>query len=400
MSTGGAGSSQLTFASPRDELAYHVYIGKASARGARWQRLLCGTVWSMHCFKLVILMLQLVRARARLLWMLAFAVPMLFIEYGAAAISHVRPAWSAIYHENVKVAVQLCNITTVLVSIIMSKPVSYATKSPLEVMLCLSAVQVFGQMRLATAANVYPIMAAAYMFMEVSQWLLDESGQAIIYPLGNLAIYLAFGIVLPVLLACAFEARSRHNFLIRHRQPLTKLGPFWQRVHSATVALESRLQERFNTLSPLVSAIFRIVGEDSLHFRYAQAACADPKLAGYHGYPVKPGQQLSWQRGQQAQHAAQQPAKPMPMPAPVAPVQQPGQTQQQRRKVRACALRLARARQQLMHSVPDDTVRYNTILAGIGSCLFMIVLLALTEKYAPEEYNRLWVAVSSFFFFD
>ena len=49
------------------------------------------------------------------------------------------------YHEHVKVALQLCNCATVLVSLILSAGREGAAKSPLEIMLGLAGVQVFGQ---------------------------------------------------------------------------------------------------------------------------------------------------------------------------------------------------------------------------------------------------------------
>ena len=47
----------------RDELAFHIYNGKTTAPTSRWQRLLCGTVWALHCFKLLILALHMTQAR-------------------------------------------------------------------------------------------------------------------------------------------------------------------------------------------------------------------------------------------------------------------------------------------------------------------------------------------------
>ncbi|KAK9823684.1 hypothetical protein WJX72_004624 [[Myrmecia] bisecta] len=216
MARGAEAGIDLTFHNPRDELAFYWSTGKASLTWARWQRLLCGTVWSLQCFKLVLLSVQLPLARARLLWVLAFTATTVCLEFSAAVLSLLRPSWSILHHETIKVAVQLCNCTTVLVGVFMSNPEDYLIKSPLAAMLCLAAVQVFGQMRLATAANVYPIAAAMHALMQISQWATEAPGAATSHPIGNILTHLLLGVALPVMASGAMEARCVHGFILHN----------------------------------------------------------------------------------------------------------------------------------------------------------------------------------------
>ena len=104
----------------------------------------------------------------------------------------------------------------------------YGDRSPPQPLAQLADIMLLSvlQMRLATAVNVYPVLASVFAFMEASQWLFAAAPRSLRLELARGLVYLALGVALPLFMSCVLEVgpvfpfglvvgwfRSRHGLV-------------------------------------------------------------------------------------------------------------------------------------------------------------------------------------------
>jgi hypothetical protein len=221
----------LTFPDSREEVKYLGHVGRTNRNLAATLRILSAVCFSVGLYKVTSNFCshsQTWSVTVRYIFLLVSQVAVIVTQTWSAKLMLSSP-WSLAKHEAVKINALLVSVTCVMVSVIMKDSGDLEYISPVSAMLIHGHSIVFDQMRLYTALKLHAVSAICFLYMEASDLLQTPSGLKLQKGTVDLALYLVFGVLLPIIESTVLETYMRYHVLIRlHQRPMSALGPFWE----------------------------------------------------------------------------------------------------------------------------------------------------------------------------